>query len=371
MRRYPFLDLGTVNDRYMPQIDEAVLRVVHSGRYIGGREVTEFERELAAMTGTGYAVGVSNGLDALRLIFRAYMEMGVMKPGDEVIVPSNTYIASVLAVTDCGLVPVFAEPDLSTLNMDAANAARCVTRRTRAIMPVHLYGRVCPADGMTELAARHSLRIIEDNAQAIGASHGGVMTGAMGDAAAFSFYPTKNVGALGDAGAVTTSDGELAATIGALRNYGSDCQYHNLYAGLNCRLDPVQAAIIRVKLPFADYENECRRELAGIYDRCIDNPAVIKPLMPDEAAAHVWHQYVVRVSDRDSFRRYLSDLGVETAVHYPTPMHHQPCYEKEFGHLHLPIAELLAREVVSLPVTRCTSASDAREISAIINGWNL
>ncbi|MDE7443983.1 MAG: DegT/DnrJ/EryC1/StrS family aminotransferase [Muribaculaceae bacterium] len=354
----------------MPQIEQAMLRVAHSGRYIGGEEVTGLERDLARMTGTDYAVGVSNGLDALRLILRGYMELGVMRPGDEVIVPSNTYIASVLAVTDCGLVPVFAEPDLSTLNMDAAEAEKCITRRTRAIMPVHLYGRVCRTGRLQELAQAHSLKIIEDNAQAIGASADGVMTGAMGDAAAFSFYPTKNIGALGDAGAVTTSDPDLAATVSALRNYGTDRQYHNLYAGLNCRLDPVQAAIIRVKLPSTDFESRYRQELAGVYDAMIDNPSVVKPVVPADAAEHVWHQYVVMVSNRDDFRQYLLAHGVETAIHYPTPMHRQPCYENKFGHLHLPVAERVAREVVSLPVTRCTSSADAGEIAGIINGWH-
>lgn len=369
MKHYPFLNLATVNEPYMSRIEQALLRVAHSGRYVGGDEVCGFERELAAMIGTDYAVGVSNGLDALRLILRAYIEMGVMKPGDEVIVPSNTYIASVLAVTDNGLVPVFAEPDLATLNLDATNAGRCVTSRTRAIMPVHLYGRVCPTESLKELAAAHSLKIIEDNAQAIGAAKGGVMTGAMGDAAAFSFYPTKNIGALGDAGAVTTSDSELAATVMALRNYGTERQYHNLYAGLNCRLDPLQAAIIRVKLPLTGYESDCRRDLARIYDALIDNPAILKPAVPDDPSEHVWHQYVVMVDRRDDFRRYLLDNGVESAVHYPTPMHHQPCYENQFGHLRLPVAERVAREVVSLPVTRCTSADDAREIAGIINRW--
>ena len=369
MKRYTFLDLATVNQRYMPRIEEALLRVARSGRYVGGEEVEAFERELAAMMGVEHAIGVSNGLDALRLIFMAYIEMGVMRPGDEVIVPSNTYIASVLAVTDNGLTPVFAEPDMATMNLDAECVERCITDRTVVVMPVHLYGRVCMSDALADVVARHSLMVVEDNAQAIGASQEGVMTGALGNAAAFSFYPTKNVGALGDAGAVTTDDAELAAAVRALRNYGTDRQYHNVYAGLNCRLDPVQAAILRAKLPDMDFENAYRREIASIYDASICNPAVQKPAMPAEPGQHVWHQYVVMTCQRDSFRDYLMEHGVETAIHYPTAMHRQPCYENRFGHLHLPVAERIAREVVSLPVTRCTSPSDAREIADIINGW--
>ncbi len=365
MKKYPFLNLATVNAPYMDAMTDATNRVIHSGYYIGGDEVTSFERELAQSCGVKEAIGVSNGLDALRLIFRAYIEMGIMHPGDEVIVPSNTYIASVLAVTDNRLTPVFVEPDTKTHNLDSSLIEQAITPLTRAILPVHLYGRVCWDDRLADIAHRHNLKVVEDNAQAIGATFHGIATGALGDAAAFSFYPTKNIGALGDAGAVTTNDVALADAIRALRNYGSDRQYHNIYDGLNCRLDPMQAAILRVKLPHTKSENDYRAGIASVYENHIDNPAVIKPLYTSNGSM-VWHQYIVRTSSRDQFRDYMAANGVETAIHYPTPPHLQPCYERYAG-LWLPIAERLAREVVSLPITRCTSVADAAEIADIIN----
>lgn len=372
-KRYTFLDLGTVNRPYAGALKEAVCRVIDSGRFIGGPEVEAFERSMAALCGTARAVGVSNGLDALRLIFRAYVELGVMRPGDEVIVPGNTFIASVLAVSDCGLVPVFVEPDPLTMDLDTSLVEAAVTPRTRAVMPVHLYGRVCYDATLRDAAARHGLKIVEDSAQAIGALSatpgrgGSRRAGALGDAAAFSFYPTKNIGALGDAGAVTTDDATLADAIRQLANYGSDRQYHNIYKGLNCRLDPMQAAILSAKLPFTDRENDARRRLAAVYEARITNPAVTKPLYTDDGSA-VWHQYVVRVDDREAFRSYLADRGVETGVHYPVAPFDQPCY-KEFGGLDMPLSRRLAATVVSLPVSACTSEDDAREISEIINSY--
>lgn len=368
MKKYTFLNLATVNSPYMDAITEATTRVIQSGYYIGGEEVSAFEQELAASCGTKYAVGVSNGLDALRLIFRAYIEIGIMHPGDEVIVPANTYIASVLAVTDNGLTPVFVEPDIKTSNLDISLIEQALTPRTRAILPVHLYGRVCWDERIADIAHRHNLKIVEDNAQAIGATYHGQSTGALGDAAAFSFYPTKNIGALGDAGAVTTNDSSLADAIKALRNYGSDRQYHNIYEGLNCRLDPMQAAILRIKLPHTKEENDYRAAIAAVYEERITNPEIVKPFYSTDGSM-VWHQYVVRTASRDQFRQYLSSNGVETALHYPTPPHLQPCYERYAG-LWLPIAERLAREVVSLPITRCTSVDDAAEIADIINRFN-
>ena len=366
--RYKFLDLGIVNAPYTDAIAEATARVVRSGRYIGGSEVETFEHMLAAVAGTDCAVGVSSGLDALRLILRAYIEMGVMAPGDEVIVPANTYIASILAITENGLRPVLVEPSLDTLNLDTALVEKAVTSRTRAVMPVHLYGRVCYDDTLADVARRHGLKIIEDNAQAIGARYAdGRHAGALGDAAGFSFYPTKNIGAMGDAGAVTTHDVRLADTVRALANYGSDRQYHNIYKGLNCRFDPIQAAALKVKLPYLEAENGHRSRVAAVYEAAIDNPAVVKPLYSD-AGDMVWHQYVLRVADRDDFRAYMAANGVETAMHYPVAPHRQPCMA-EYAHLHLPIAELIAREVVSLPVSSCTSEADAADISSIINRY--
>lgn len=363
---YKFLDLKQVNAPFEDRLVRAVGRVVRSGRYVGGPEVEAFESELAAAVGSRHAVAVSNGLDALRLILRAYIEEGFLKPGDEVIVPANTYIATILAVLDNGLIPVLVEPRIDTLNIDTRRIETAVTPRTRVILTVHLYGRVAYDGDMQRIADKYGLRIVEDNAQAIGARHAdGRFTGALGHAAAFSFYPTKNIGALGDAGAVTTDDGALAATIRALANYGSDRTYHNIYKGLNCRHDPVQAAVLRVKLPGLEAESARRRAVAAVYEAEISNPAVVKPLFSGSGDM-VWHQYVVRTPERDRFRGFLESQGVETAVHYPVAPHHQPCMA-EFAYLSLPVSEQIAREVVSLPVSACTSPSDAAEIARIIN----
>lgn len=368
-KRYTFLDLKTINQPFAEKIDEALLRVSASGRYIGGQEVESFETELAQSCGADFCVGTANGLDALRLILRGYIELGVMKRGDEVIVPANTYIASVLAVSDNGLTPVFAEPDARTLNLDTSRLEEYLTPRTRAVMTVHLYGRTCFDRDLADFAKKHNLRIIEDNAQAIGATtaDGSRRTGSLGDAAAFSFYPTKNIGALGDAGAVTSSDPELIKAIRALANYGSDRRYHNIYIGVNSRLDPLQAAVLRVKLPHIDSENAVRRSVAAIYDKEITNPAVIKPVFTDDNRM-VWHQYVIQTDDRDGFRDYLAENGVQTDVLYPTAPFDQPCYADTYQP-DCPIARRLAQTVVSLPVSRCTSETDAREIAAIINSY--
>lgn len=363
--RFPFLDLATVNEPYIGEIHAAAARVIDSGRYIGGAETQGFETELAAATGTSHAIGVGNGLDALRLIIRACIELRRLRRGDEVIVPANSFVASALAVTECGLNVRFADVDPDTANIDWARLP--VGSHTRAVMPVHLYGRACPVpdslpDGMI---------VIEDNAQAIGASIGQRMTGALGHAAGMSFYPTKNVGALGDAGAVTTSDDELAHTVRMLGNYGADTPYHNVYAGINSRLDPIQAAILRAKLPHMAAENATRRRNAETYLAEINNPLIITPSVPDHPEAHVWHQFVVRITGgrRDAFRRHMAANGVETAVHYPTPIHRLPCYAAACGNLSLPVAEMLADQVVSLPVSRCTSPADAAEIAGIANAF--
>lgn len=365
--RYPFLDLGIVNRPYAAELKQAVCRVVDSGRYCGGGEVEAFEHELAVLTGVSHAVGVSNGLDALRLILRAYVIMGAMAPGDEVIVPANTFIASVLAISDAGLVPVVAEPSALTHNIDTARIEEYLTPRTRAVMAVHLYGRIAHDAALVDFVESNGLKLIEDSAQAIGARCVAGCAGSLGDVAAFSFYPTKNIGALGDAGAVTTDDAALARTVRMLANYGSEGHYNNEYQGFNCRLDPVQAAMLRVKLPHTDEENELRRAVAREYMASIDNPLVTVPVAEDEPGRHVYHQFVVTSPCRDALRDYLAANGVGTGIHYPVPVHRQACYAAEMSGLHLPVAERLAREVLSLPVSRCTSVADAREISAIIN----
>ncbi len=375
--RYPFLDLQAVNEPYLEQLHEAAARVVSSGRYVGGAECEAFERELAEMTGTPYAVGVSNGLDALRLIFRAYIELGRMAPGDEVLVPANTYIATVLALTDNGLTPVLVDADERTLNIDTALLEQHVTSRTRAILTVHLYGRTAWDETLVEVARRHNLTVVEDNAQAIGARSltpglfGTDVTGSLGHAGAFSFYPTKNVGALGDAGAVTTHDAELASAVRALANYGADRRYHNIYAGLNCRLDPVQAACLRVKLPHTARVNGARFARAVCYQNEIHNPHIVKPEITPFAADQVWHQYVIRLvgAPREAFLEYMRDQGVGVDIHYALPPHRQPCYEGRIAHGPLPVTEMLAAQVVSLPISPGASVVDCAAIAGIINDF--
>lgn len=371
--RCPFLSLSAVNAPYMKEIEQAVLRVAQSGRYVGGPEVESFEKLLCESCGAPYAVGVSNGLDALRLVLRAWVAMGRLRPGDEVIVAANTYVASVLAIVDAGLVPVLAEPDPKTLNLDTTRLEEYAGRRTRAVMPVHLYGRAVWDDALKDFVSRHGLLVLEDNAQAIGAEspaegiYGGFSTGALGHAGAFSFYPTKNIGALGDAGAVVTHDHELASAVRALANYGSDRRYHNIYKGYNCRLDPVQAAVLSVKLPHLQTENASHRNIARIYDSLIGNPAVVKPEFVD-GNRHVWHQYVVMTPWRDRLRDWLEANGVGADIHYAVPPHLQPAL-KDLVHGPLPLTEKIASQVLSLPVTRTTSDDDARFIASVINDF--
>lgn len=375
--KYPFLDLAKINAPYMAEIKEAVNRVITSGRYIGGEECVRFENSLAEYTGGKYAVGVSNGLDALRLILRAWVDRGDLHKGDEVIVAANTYIASVLAIIDAGLVPVLAPVDIDTLNLDTSRLEEALSPRTRAVMPVHLYGRACWDNNIKNFVERNNLLVIEDNAQAIGAKatveglNGSSVTGALGHAGAFSFYPTKNLGAMGDAGAVVTWDADLAMRVRALANYGSDRRYHNIYVGANCRLDPIQAAVLNVKLLYLKDENDYRRALAAIYDRKITNPDIIKPLQGGEDM--VWHQYVIRSAHRDDLQQYLATHGIATDIHYATPPHMQPCLAGA-GHTSvnsntasasnvlyravpdaLRQAEQLGATVLSLPISSCTS----------------
>lgn len=374
--KYPFLDLGTVNRRYAADLHEAARRVIESGRYIGGDEVRSFNARMAALCESPFCIGTSNGLDALRLIFEGYKAIGRLKAGDEVIVPSNTYIATMLAITHAGLTPVPVDPDYASMNLTAGGIERAITRRTRAFVTVHLYGRVAWDDDMADMARRHGLIAVEDAAQSIGARatapglHGSRKAGALGDAAAFSFYPTKNIGALGDAGAVTTHDEALAKAVEALANYGSDRRYHNIYAGFNCRLDPLQAAMLKVKLKDTDDGNARRFGRAVIYNRHITHPDIIKPLLGSHPTECVWHQYVVRIGGnrRDRLREYLTANGVGTDIHYPEPPHRQPCYAS-LRHRELPVAERLASEVLSLPISDCTSEKDVMEISEIINGF--
>lgn len=373
-KKYPFLDLKTANQQYMTALRRAATDVIDSGRYIGGVEVEMLNIQMAELCQAPHAIGVSNGLDALRLIFEAYKAMGRLKEGDEVIVPTNTFIATVLALTHAGLKPVLVDPDEATMNLSAEGIATAMTENVKAVVLVHLFGRVCWDDDIAQIIRENNLIAIEDAAQAIGARSaadglfGSRQAGALCHAGAFSFYPTKNIGALGDAGAVITHDSELAATVSALANYGSDRRYHNIYAGFNCRLDPIQAAMLRVKLADTDNANARRFARAVAYNRHIQHPEIILPKIPALPMECVWHQYVIRVAaeKRDAFRVFLHENGVETDVHYPVPVHLQPCYAS-LPHGLLPISEKLALESVSLPIGDHISEMDAREIAEIIN----
>lgn len=361
-----FLDLQKINLAHQQEIEDRMLQTFHSGWYLLGNEVQNFEKNLSKYIGSKHAVGVANGLDALRLILRAYIEMGMMQLGDEIIVPANTYIASVLAISDNGLIPVFVEPDPETFNIDISKIEEKISSKTKGIMIVHLYGRAVFSEELKNLADNHSLKIIEDNAQAIGAEWRGKKTGNLGDAAGFSFYPGKNLGALGDGGAVTTSDDELAKTIRTLANYGSDKKYVNIYKGLNSRLDELQAAVIDVKLKYIDGENTHRREIAKRYINDIKNPKIVLPQLPDNETEHVWHLFVIRSSERDALQNYLTENGIQTLIHYPIPPHKQQAYH-EYNHLSFPITEKIHEEVLSLPVSPVMEDEEVRKVIEVLN----
>lgn len=357
----PYLDLGAVNAPHVERINQAVQRVIQSGWYILGNEVKAFEEAFARYCGTRNCIGVANGLDALMLVLNAWD----FPAGSQVIVPSNTYIASVLAITHARLTPVFVEPDPLTYLIDPANIEAAISPSTVAIMPVHLYGRCCNMEAIMELARRYDLKVLEDAAQAHGAQEHNRKAGSLGDAAGFSFYPSKNLGALGDGGAVTTDDDSLADRLRYLRNYGSGKKYHNEYVGYNSRLDEMQAAILSAKLPFLDAENSRRRQLAERYLAGITHPAVRLPL-GDRIADDCWHLFVVCHPQRDLFRRYLLDNGINTDVHYPVAPHQQGAYA-EFRNLSLSVSERLHREVISLPLNPAMSDQEADQVIRFIN----
>ena len=369
--RIPFLNLQDTNRGIEGELAEACARVIGSGRYLHGAETEALERELAAACGTDHCVGTSNGLDAIRLILRGWMELGMLKEGDEVIVPANTYIASILPITELGLRPEPVEPDEETFCLNFEEAEKHISGRTRAIMPVHLYGNVAWNEKATELARKHDLLVIEDNAQAIGAESataglwGSKITGGLGHAAALSFYPTKNIGAAGDAGAVTTNDKRLADTVRALANYGSDRRYHNIYRGWNCRIDEIQAAMLRVKLKRLDSITAERRRRASLYDKLIRNEAVSKPVIRE---GQVWHQYVVRSRERDRLKKYLEDNGIGCDIHYAVAPHRQPCYEGTLGKETYELTERLSAEVLSLPIANVTD-EEVRIVAETINNF--
>lgn len=361
-----FLDLQKINLTHQNEIEEKLLDTFRSGWYLLGKEVKAFEENLTKYIGVNNAIGVANGLDALRLILRAYIEQGIMKKGDEIIVPANTYIASVLAISDNGLVPVFVEPDVNTYNIDITKIEEKLNEKTKGILIVHLYGRVIFSEELKSLAQKNNLKIIEDNAQSIGAKWEGKQAGSLGDAAGFSFYPGKNLGALGDAGAITTNDDDLAKTIRALANYGSNQKYINIYQGLNSRLDEIHAGVLDVKLKYIDAENTKRKEIAKKYILNIKNSNIRLPELPENEEEHVWHLFVVRTNEREKIQNYLSDNGIQTLIHYPIPPHKQQAYS-EFNHLSFPITEKIHEEVLSLPISPVMSDEEVEYVIQALN----
>lgn len=367
----PFLSLHDVTAKYKDEIHGVALRVIDSGWYLQGQENEQFEQHYADYIGTKYCIGCANGLDALIWIFRAYIELGVMQPGDEVIVPANTYIATILAITENNLRPILIEPRYETLEMDDSLIETAITHRTKAICVVHLYGRNAITDQIIHLCKKYNLKLIEDNAQAHGCEFKGRKTGSIGDAAGHSFYPGKNLGALGDAGAVTTNDKELADCVRALANYGSQCKYVFKYVGRNSRLDEIQAAILDVKLRHLDTDIALRQQVADYYYDHIINPFITLPLrLPHEQ--NVYHLFPILVADnkRDALHDYLADKGVGTVIHYPIAPHKQECYAKEYWNtpqLSLPITERLAEEELTLPMSPCLTQEQAEWVVNCVN----
>lgn len=361
-----FLDLQKINAPYAAQFQHKLARISEKGWYILGDEVKAFEQQFADYCGTRYCIGVGNGLDALVLIFRAYIELGKLRQGDEVLVPSNTYIASILAVLQAGLIPVLVEPDIETYNIDPDLIMANLTPKTKAILPVHLYGQLADMAAINRIAKQHSLLVIEDAAQAHGATNTeGFKAGSLSDAAGFSFYPGKNLGALGDAGAITTSDPELAAILLSLRNYGSSQKYYNDHIGYNSRLDELQAAFLSVKLPNLDVENAQRKVVANRYLSEVSNPKILLPAY-NGGDHHVFHLFVIRTDDRDQLQKYLAEHGIDTMIHYPVPPHRQKAMPR-WNELSFPVSEKIHDQILSLPISPVL-ASD--EIDAIITALN-
>lgn len=360
-----FLDLQQVTQKYSQEIHEAVSRVVDSGWYLQGRENEQFELNYSNYIGTKYTIGCANGLDALIWIFRAYIEMGVMQPGDEVIVPANTYIASILAISENGLKPVLVEPNLENYQIDDCKIETAITSKTKSILIVHLYGQCAYTNKIGELCVKYNLKLVEDNAQAHGCKFNEKRTGALGHAAGHSFYPGKNLGALGDAGAVTTNDGELAQVIRAIANYGSTRKYVFKYIGRNSRLDEIQAAILDVKLKYLDEDIALRKKVAEYYINNIANPKIVTPQITD-FGAHVFHIFPIRCKQRNELQEYLAANAIQTIIHYPTPPHRQECYS-EWNNLSFPITDLIHNEELSLPMSPVMTIEDAQFVVKMIN----
>ncbi|MCH7296575.1 DegT/DnrJ/EryC1/StrS family aminotransferase [Acinetobacter higginsii] len=365
----PFLDLKNINQQYREQLINACTRVIDSGWYIGGTELDQFEQNFAAYCGTRYAIGVANGLDALILTLRAWKELGKLQDGDEVIVPSNTYIASILAISANHLKPVLVEPDINSFNLDPAKIEAVLTEKTKVILPVHLYGQLAAMPEIMAIAEKYNLLVLEDSAQSHGAALHNKKAGNWGHASGFSFYPGKNLGALGDAGAITTNDAELANMLRALRNYGSHEKYKNLVQGVNSRLDEIQAAMLDIKLAFLDQETTHRRKIAEIYLQGIHNSLIELPKIEGTAIEnqrHVWHLFVIRTAHREALQKYLAEHGIQTLIHYPIPPHKQQAYS-EWNNLNFPISEHMHTTVLSLPISPVLRLDEAQHVVDVCN----
>jgi dTDP-4-amino-4,6-dideoxygalactose transaminase len=362
-----FLDLAMINRRYKSEFEDAFNRILENGWFILGEEVKEFEKLFSAYCGTKYCIGVGNGLDALVLILQAYGELGFLNPGDEVIVPANTYIASILAISKAGLTPVLVEPSLNDYLIDVNRIEEKITSRTKAILPVHLYGQLCNMEAINTIARKHNLKVIEDSAQSHGAIQNGKRSGNLGDASGFSFYPGKNLGALGDGGAITTNDDDLANVLMALRNYGSETKYYNLYKGTNSRLDELQAAFLSVKLKNLDKDNEHRKKIADFYIKNIQNPKIVLPTVAN-TDGHVWHLFTIRCSDRAKLQEYLKNKNIQTVIHYPVPPHQQKAYP-ELSNLTFPSSEEIHGTIISIPISPILNSDQVKHVTQALNDF--
>lgn len=363
----PFFDLKRLHQPYLGELQKEISDVLATGWYVRGPYVADFEKAFAQYLNISHVVGVGNGLDALTLIFRAYMEMGKLEVGDEIIVPANTYIASVLAISACGLVPVLVEPDLDTYNVDVLKVKEQINSKTKAVLTVNLYGLISDVKALQFICKERNILLIEDNAQSAGATLEKQQAGTFGDAAGFSFYPTKNLGALGDGGAVVTNDEQLATAVRAIANYGSEEKYNNIYKGVNSRLDEIQAAALSVKLKYLDEENDRRRSVAERYREEIDNPKIALP-EGEYIENHVWHLFVVRTQKRERFMTYLKERGIQTQIHYPTPIYQHPAYRDMMMHSK-PITEKICAEIVSLPMGPYLTAEEVAYVVEVVNGY--
>ncbi|GBU08440.1 aminotransferase [Bacteroidales bacterium] len=363
-----FLDLHKLNQQYEFDIKAAINKVLDSGWYLQGSFLSDFEASYAKFCGVKHCIGVANGLDALILILRAYKELGRLKDGDQVLVPSNTFIATILSVSACGLVPVLVEPDLLSYNISSNMIIQKLSAQVKAIMPVHLYGQICDMEALSAIAKKYNLLVIEDAAQSHGAKYKGLRSGNLADAAGHSFYPGKNLGALGDAGAVTTNDDDMALAVRTIANYGSIIKYHNQYKGLNSRLDEMQAAVLGVKLRGLDSDNAQRRRIANRYLSEINHPEIVLPSYGG-GEDHVFHLFVIRSTQRDRLHEYMDENGVQTIIHYPIPPHQQDAY-KEFSGFSFPISEQIHREVLSLPISPVLTDDEISQVITLVNNFN-